>query len=115
MREEFVPFTDHASRFLIRSFRRFPVHCPVYYASETVQGTGTLWNISLKGSRIDGTEAVEPGTVLKLSVILPGHFPTVLVERATVRWSRGQEFGLELISMRDDEQARLTSFVTTLV
>jgi hypothetical protein len=52
---------------------------------------------------------------MKLSVVLPDSFPTVFVESATVRWSRGQEFGLELTSMRAEEEMRLAGFVTARV
>ncbi len=103
------------TRFHVRAFRRFPVQCSVYYASETVQGSGTVWNVSLNGWRVDGTEPVATGTVMTLSVILPGQSPTVFVEQATVRWSRGQEFGVEVSSIREEEQARLVDFVLALV
>ncbi len=103
------------SRFHVRSFRRFPVQCSVFYASEAVKGYGTAWNLSLNGWRVDGTQPVTPGTVVKLSVMLPGEHPTVFIEQATVRWSRGQEFGVEVSSIKAEEQARLARFVTGLV
>ena len=103
------------TRFHVRSFRRFPVQCSVYYSSDLFQGTGIAWNLSLNGWRVDGTHPVEPGTVVTLCVFLPGQYPTVFVDRAIVRWSRGQEFGIEVNSIKADEQARLEQFVTALV
>ena len=113
-----VPFPPPAvlgTRFHVRSFRRFPVQCSVYYSSDLFQGTGIAWNLSLNGWRVDGTHPVEPGTVVTLCVFLPGQYPTVFVDRAIVRWSRGQEFGIEVNSIKADEQARLEQFVTALV
>lgn len=113
-----TPFRSAAAvgtRFHVRSFRRFPVQCSVYYSSDGFQGTGIAWNLSLNGWRIDGTHPVEPGTVVTLCVFLPGQHPTVFIDRAIVRWSRGQEFGIEVNSIKADEHARLEQFVTALV
>ncbi len=103
------------ARFHVRSFRRFPVQCSVYYSSDEFQGTGIAWNLSLTGWRVDGTYPVEPGMVVTLCVFLPGQHPTVFIDRATIRWSRGQEFGIEVSSIKAEEQARLEQFVTALV
>lgn len=101
--------------FQVRSFRRFAVQCSVYYSSDEVQGTGIVWNLSLNGWRVDGTQPVEPGTVITLCVFLPGQHPTVFIDRATVCWSRGQEFGITVTSIKADEHARLEQFVTALI
>jgi hypothetical protein len=101
--------------FQVRSFRRFPVQCSVYYSSDEFQGTGIAWNLSLNGWRVDGTHPVEPGTVVTLCVFLPGQHPTVFIDRATVCWSRGQEFGIAITSIKADEHARLEQFVTALI
>jgi hypothetical protein len=106
---------SQSTTFQVRSFRRFPVQCSVYYSSDDFQGTGIAWNLSLNGWRVDGTQSVEPGTVMTLCVFLPGQHPTVFIDRATVRWSRGQEFGIAITSIRPDEQARLEQFVTALI
>ena len=99
----------------MRAFRRFPDQCSVYYSSDDVQGTGIAWNLSLNGWRVDGTHPVDPGTVVTLCVFLPGQHPTVFIDRATVRWSRRQEFGIAVTSIKADEQARLEHFVTALI
>ena len=119
--KQLAPSLPHRSpaavgtRFHVRSFRRFPVQCSVYYSCDTFQGSGIVWNLSLNGWRVDGTHPVEPGTIITLCVFLPGQHPTVFVDRAIVRWSRGQEFGIEVNSIKADEQARLEQFVTALV
>ena len=111
-----IPLSTSQSRtFQMRAFRRFPVQCSVYYSSDDVQGTGIAWNLSLNGWRVDGTHPVDPGTVVTLCVFLPGQHPTVFIDRATVRWSRGQEFGIAVTSIKADEQARLEHFVTALI
>lgn len=103
------------TRFHVRSFRRFPVQCSVYYSNDEFQGTGIAWNLSLDGWRVDGTHPVEPGMVVTFCVFLPGQHPTVFIDRAIVRWSRGQEFGIAVSSIKADEHARLEQFVTALI
>lgn len=119
--KQVVPVAPHpspaavAARFQLRSFRRFPIQCSVYYSSDALQGTGIAWNLSLNGWRVDGTHPVEPGTVVTLCVFLPDQHPTVFIDRAVVRWSRGREFGIEVNMIKADEHARLEQFVTALV
>ena len=78
----------------------FSVQCSVYYSCDAFQGSGIAWNLSLNGWRVDGTHPVNPGTVVTLCIFLPGQHPTVFVDRAIVRWSRGQEFGVEVNTIR---------------
>jgi hypothetical protein len=104
-----------STTFHIRSFRRFPVQCPVYYSSEHGFGSGTVWNLSMKGWRADGTLLVTPGMVLRLCVLLPNEAPTVFVDGATVRWSRGQEFGLEISAIQEKEAGHLKRFVESFL
>ena len=119
--KQLVPSVPHrapatvGTSFHVRSFRRFPVQCSVYYSCDAFQGSGIAWNLSLNGWRVDGTHPVEPGTIVTLCIFLPGPHPTVFVDRAIVRWSRGQEFGIEVHAIKADEQARLEQFVTALV
>ncbi len=118
--KQLVPSVPHrlsvaGVRFHVRSFRRFPVQCSVYYSCDAFQGSGIAWNLSLNGWRVDGTHPVDPGTVVTLCIFLPGQHPSVFVDRAIVRWSRGQEFGVEVNTIKADEQARLEQFVTALV
>ena len=103
------------SRFSIRSFRRFPVQGRAFYFHDRGRGIGTIWNLSLNGWRLDGTLPVEPGMVLSLWILLPDNAPTLFVDRVTVRWSRGLEFGLETSSIRDQEAARLKRLVESMI
>ena len=80
--------------FTIRPYRRFPVPCAVSYNAGPFQGQGTLWNLSCTGWRFSGDLPLRPGATLSLTVTLPNEQRIVLPE-AVVRWSRGQEFGIE--------------------
>lgn len=104
-----------STRFHIRSFRRFPVHCPAYYSHGAGHGHGTIWNLSLNGWRVDGALAVRPGMVMTLCVLLPNGAPTLFVDRVTVRWSRGREFGLETSAIQEKEAAHLKRLVESFL
>lgn len=104
-----------STRFHIRSFRRFAIQCPLYYSNDTFHGRGTAWNLSLNGWRVDGTHRVETGMAFTLCIFLPGQMRSVFVDRAAVRWSRGHEFGIELVAMKDEQQVVLKDFIDLLI
>ncbi|MGH7258884.1 MAG: PilZ domain-containing protein [Nitrospiraceae bacterium] len=104
-----------STRFQIRSFRRFAIQCPIYYSNDKFHGKGTAWNLSLNGWRVDGTHPVEPGMAFTLCIFLPGRVRTVFVDRAAVRWSRGHEFGIELVTKKNEQQVVLKDFVDLLI
>ena len=104
-----------STRFQIRTFRRFAIQCHIYNYKHKVHGKGTAWNQSLNGWRVDGTHPVEPGMAFTLCIFLPGRIRTVFVDRAAVRWSRGHEFGIELVAMKNEQQVVLKDFVDLLI
>jgi hypothetical protein len=104
-----------STRFRIRSYQRFPYQCPIYYSNDECQGTGLVWNLSINGWRVDGSLAVKPGTIITLCLFPPDGTQTVLVDQATVRWSRGQEFGIETNVMRAEHERRLKQLVQSLI
>ena len=101
--------------FHIREYRRFPVNCLLYFTSDTLNGTGTVWNISLGGWRVDCEVTVPAGTTLTLFVLLPDDKETLLVDQAVVSWSRGLEFGLVIREMKDQDRIRLRNFIAELL
>jgi hypothetical protein len=80
--------------FTIRPYRRFPVPYAVTYNAGLFQGQGTVWSLSCTGWRFSGDLPLRPGATLSLTVTLPNEQRIVLPE-AVVRWSQGQEFGIE--------------------
>lgn len=99
--------------FHLRTYRRVPVHCEVYFSNDETVGTGTIWNLSRTGGRVDATVSVKRGAILTLFIVLPDSVQTVLVDRAEICWSRGHEFGLKVLSIKPEDDARLKHFVAT--
>lgn len=110
-----LPFPAYRQTFHMREYRRFPVNCLLYFSSDHLYGTGTVWNLSLGGWRVDSDVTVATGTTLTLFVMLPDNKEAVLVDQATVCWSRGHEFGLVIREMKQQDRVRLGNFIAELL
>jgi len=86
-------------RFVLRPYRRIPTQLALYYLSGGCVGKGTVTNLSPSGMRIQGEHAVEPGLDLALRLTLSDDGPTIEIERATVRWVDGYDFGLDFVQL----------------
>ncbi len=75
---------------------------------------GAVSNLSVGGCKVDSKASVYTGRYLALDVFLRDEQTRLKVDQAAVRWAKEQEFGLEFITMRPEEQARLRHFVSTL-
>jgi PilZ domain len=84
-----------ATRFVLRPYRRMPTWLVLYYLSGECVGKGIVTNLSQSGMRIQGDHAVKPGLDLTLRVTFADDGPPIEVERATVRWVDGYDFGLD--------------------
>jgi len=100
--------------FVLRPYRRFPVQCAVTYNAGPFQGQGTVWNLSCTGWRLSGDLPMRPGETLSLTVTLSNE-QHIEIPEAVVRWSRGQKFAVENISVERQTQARLQHYVKRLV
>ena len=85
------------TRFVLRPYRRIPTWRVLYYLSGECVGKGVVTNLSQLGMRVQGEHAVKPGLELALRLTLADDGPTIEIERATVRWVEGYDFGLDLV------------------
>ena len=85
------------TRFVLRPYRRIPIWRVLYYLSGDSVGKGVVTNLSQTGMRIQGEHAVEPGFGMALRLTLSDDGPTIDIERATVRWVDGCDFGLDFV------------------
>jgi hypothetical protein len=91
------PSKPSATRFVLRPYRRIPTWLVLYYLSGECVGKGVVTNLSHSGMRIQGDHAVEPGLDLALRVTFADDGLPIEIERATVRWVDGYDFGLDLV------------------
>ena len=101
--------------FQLRTYRRIPVQCAVYFSNHNVQATGNLWNLSVGGCRVDGNTEVRPGMIFCLLLILGQRQQSIIVEQATVTWARGREFGLRINRIHTSDAKQLQQLVTSQI
>ncbi len=75
---------------------------------------GAVSNLSVGGCKVDSKASVYIGRYLALDVFLRDEQTRLMVDQAAVRWAKEQEFGLEFISMRPEEEERLRDVVSIL-
>jgi|SRR5262245_8609077 len=99
--------------FIIRSYRRYPLQCPVSYNAGNSQGLGTVWNFSVNGWKLSGDVPLRVGQTCPLTVTLPNQ-ESIFVDAAIVRWVRGQECGLETLVVDKPTKSRVELIVQHL-
>ncbi|MFQ5931665.1 MAG: PilZ domain-containing protein [Nitrospiraceae bacterium] len=97
-----------------RKSPRFAVQLPVSFNGDGGAGKGTVFNLSMDGCRIGSDDAVKPNSYLELHIEIPNCAVPMTIELAAVRWSDGQQFGLEFIRVNAEAQERLRTLVRSL-
>ena len=100
------------SHHVSRKSRRIPFECAVYYTNGRFHASGVIDNLSPIGGCVQGTEPVCPGMRLRLLLVPLGHEGAIVVRTASVRWSSGAAFGVQLDELSLDSQMRLSRLVT---
>jgi len=98
--------------FVLRPYRRIPTWLVLYYLSGESVGKGIVTNLSRSGMRVQGDHAVEPGLDLGLRLTLEDNGTTIEIERATVRWVDGYDFGLDLVRFSPDVAMHIARLVS---
>ena len=91
-----------------RKCPRFPVMLPAVFSGER-SGGGLVLDVSLEGCRIRSAGPMHKGDYVRIRIDLIGD--TLTGDLAVVRWPRKDEFGVELIRMAPEQQARLREFL----
>ena len=100
--------------FSIRPDRRFPICCPLTYHAGLREGHGLVWNLSVSVWRFSGDVPLRDGQTCPLMINVPDQHP-VFVVAVTVRWVRGQEYGVETVVVENQTQRRLEHWIKQLV
>ncbi len=97
-----------------RKHRRYRFHCEIWFPGKQVSVTGTASDLSVIGCKVESKKRVYIGKCLALQICLPGQEATLKVDQAAVRWAKGQEYGLEFLTIGSEEEERLRRFLSTL-
>lgn len=96
-----------------RKATRLPIEIPVEYLGKEFLGNGTVINVSPYGVLIRGDYLTIVGTNLSMRLFPSGDKEPLFIERAVVRWQRGSELGVEIISMTPEAHVRLTELMAS--
>jgi hypothetical protein len=100
---------------ILRKEQRFPVSFRAVLTSiKTHENSGMVLDLSPSGCRVHSLMSVFTGMQLGLRLHLPGQNPPIYIDRGTVRWSRGQEFGVQFTEIASHENNRLRAAVQAL-
>lgn len=75
------------------------------------EGDGMVVDLSHGDCRIATLVQVPTGTNLVVQLMLPDDLLPITVKSSIVRWSRGHEFGMQFLELREEDRARLSRFI----
>lgn len=85
---------------------------PRWFAKKR-EGIGVVYDVSLKGARVSSEASVNPGDQVTVLLRLPQQIAPLAVERATVRWTNDNTFGLEFVYLTSTAATRLQRFLSS--
>ncbi|HKT34850.1 MAG TPA: PilZ domain-containing protein [Nitrospira sp.] len=94
----------------VRKSKRVDLKCQLGFSSEEIEGEAHVMNISTGGCRAESEINVAEGLQFVVLLHLPGQSP-VKIERAAVRWVKGNVFGLSFILFLPSERAKLQKYL----
>lgn len=101
--------------FFVRKNQRIKRLVPVRYLGDGIIGEGIIKDLSLSGSYIAGNASVSIGAVIALQIFIPGDPEPLLIDRATVKWIKGSDFGVDFDISQPQVTERIAKIISTLV
>ena len=101
--------------FVMRKNQRLKKLVPVRYLGDGVAGEGIISDLSLSGSYITGNVPVQVGMPLSLQIFVPGDQELLMIDRATVKWVKGTEFGVDFGTPEPKVTEQITRIISVLV
>lgn len=105
---------DRMAELVTRKHQRFERSVPVRYQGTGIAGEGIINDLSLSGSSMTGNAPVSVGMVLTLHMFVPGDQEPLLIDRATVQWVKGSEFGVDFGTPLPEVAKRITQVISRL-
>ena len=97
----------------VRRSRRVDLRCQLGFSSDEIEGEAHVTNISTGGCRAESDINVAEGLQFVVLLHLPGQSP-LKIERAAVRWVKGNAFGLSFMLFLPSERAKLQNYLEGL-
>lgn len=97
----------------VRRSRRVDLRCELGFSSDEIDGEAHVTNISTGGCRAESDINMAEGLQFVALLHLPGQGP-LKIERASVRWVKGNAFGLSFMLFLPSERAKLQKYLDSL-
>jgi hypothetical protein len=94
-----------------RQHTRYPADYVGSFSGKTIGAHGSILDLSITGGRARSGVAFRKDEFLWVIIAVPGFAKALHVPRAVVRWSHGQEFGMEFLQMEPDAQQQLRELI----
>ena len=94
----------------VRRSKRVDLKCDLGFSSDEIEGEAHVMNLSTGGCRAESEINVAEGLQFVVLLHLPGQVP-LKIERASVRWVKGNVFGLSFILFLPSERAKLQKYL----
>ena len=94
-----------------RQHARYRVDYVGSFSGKTIGAHGVMLDLSLAGGRARSGIAFNTDDLLWVIIAVPGFAKALHVPRAVVRWSHGQEFGMEFLQMEPNDHQQLRELI----
>ena len=101
--------------FFRRKHQRLTRLVSVRYLRDGIAGEGIINDLSLSGSYMTGNTPVSVGMALALQIFVPGDPEPLLIDRATVKWVKRADFGVDFDTHEPKVAERITQVISKLV
>lgn len=94
-----------------RQYNRVLVEYPASFSGQPFRAPGTILDLSIAGCRAHTPFIVKKDECLGVLIDVPKYEHPIYVAFAQVRWSIGQEFGMEFTHIETEDRERLAEAI----
>ncbi len=98
----------------IRKSRRVDLKCQLGFSSGEIEGEAHVSNLCTGGCRAESEINMAEGLEFQVLLQLPGEKAPLKIERAAVRWVKGNAFGLSFMLFLPSERAKLQKYLESI-
>jgi hypothetical protein len=97
-----------------RQHPRYAVEYAGSFLGNGINSQGRILNLSTAGCRGSSEGVIRRDALLRVVIDVPRFLAPLQVDRAIVRWSSGNEFGLEFVGISFNDQERLHGLILAI-
>ena len=94
-----------------REYGRMPMNFPATFSCDSLEGTGTVVEISMNGCSLQANTIIAEGSIVRMALKFSEELPPVNLEAAIVRAVRANRMGVEFLRFQHQDRERLQVFM----